>query len=166
MDWRDFDEFGVPSPCPQQWRPRTTERWLQIAVTNEERGHNTGVAGGAIMGEILASPSAPRVAIRVALLDCHDVVRLDRLRVRGTHGATQEMLSWAAWQRVHAVDPQWRQDVICNADLEGMQWERWTSWHRDDPRWHVPVIDTTQLGIDEVVERIASWVRTEKPSSQ
>src|SRR5262249_30187259 len=63
-------------------------------------------------------------------LDCQDVVRLDRLRMRGALGATQEMLSWAAWQRVHAVDPQWRQDVICGAQLDEMRWERWTSWQR------------------------------------
>src|SRR5262249_52289860 len=104
----------------------------------------------------------PQIEIRVALLDCHDVVRLDRLRTRGTHGATQEMLSWAAWQRVHAVDPQWRQDVICDVELDDMRWERWTDWHRGDPRWRVRAIDTTELRIDQVVERIASWMRAEQ----
>jgi hypothetical protein len=116
------------------------------------------------MGEILACPSAPQIELRVALLDCHDVVRLDRLRIRGTHGITQEMLSWAAWQRVHAVDPRWRQDVICSAELNDMRWERWTYWYRGDPRWRVHIIDTTELGIDQVVERIASWVRAEQQS--
>ena len=106
MDWRDFDEFGVPSPCPPEWRPLTTERWIQVALENKQRGKDTGIVGGAIMGEILACPSAPQIdEIHVALLDCHDVVRLDRLREGGTHGVTQDMLSWAAWQRVHAVDP-------------------------------------------------------------
>ena len=162
IDWRDFDEFGVPSPCPRGWRPRTTERWLQVALNNHLNGRDTGLVGGAIMGEILACPSAPQNEICVALLDCHDVVRLDRLRMRGTHGATQEMLSWAAWQRVHAVDPQWRQDVICNLDLDDMRWERWTSWHRGDQRWRVHAIDTTELRIDQVVERIASWMRAEQ----
>jgi hypothetical protein len=163
IDWRDFDDFGVPSPCPREWRARTTERWLQIALHNQERGKDTGLVGGAIMGEILACPSAPQVDSRFALLDCHDVVRLDRLRMRGTHGATQEMLSWAAWQRVHAVDPQWRQDVICRAELNDMRWERWTGWRRGDPRWSVYVIDTTELRIDEVVARISAWVCREQP---
>jgi len=72
------------------------------------------------------------------------------------------MLSWAAWQRVHAVDPQWRQDVICSAQLDEMRWERWTSWQRGDPRWRVHTIDTTELSIDQVVERIASWVGAEQ----
>jgi hypothetical protein len=60
MDWRDFDEFGVPSPCPPEWRPLTTERWIQVAVENKRRGKDTGIVGGAIMGEILACPSALR----------------------------------------------------------------------------------------------------------
>ena len=160
IDWRDFDEFGVPSPCPPDWRPLMTERWIQLAVENRQRGKDTGIVGGAIMGEILACPSAPHIGeIHVALLDCHDVVRLDRLRKRGTHGATQDMLSWAAWQRVHAVDPQWRQDVICGRQLATMRWERWTSWQRGDPRWRVHVLDSTNLTIDQVVDQVIAWVR-------
>jgi len=61
MDWRDFDEFGVPSPCPHGWRPLTTERWIQVALENKQRSIDTGVVGGAIMGEILACPSASHV---------------------------------------------------------------------------------------------------------
>ena len=102
IDWRDFDEFGVPSPCPREWRPLMTERWIQVALENNKRGKDTGVVGGTIMGEILACPSAPSVGkIHVALIDCHDVVRLDRLRKRGTHGVTQDMLSWVAARARH-----------------------------------------------------------------
>jgi hypothetical protein len=163
MDWRDFDEFGVPSPCPAEWRPLTTERWIQVAVENKRHGKDTGIVGGAIMGEILACQSAPHIdEIHVALLDCHDVVRLDRLRKRGTHGVTQDMLSWAAWQRVHAVDPQWQQDVICGRQLDTMRWERWTNWHRGDPRWHVHILDSTNLTIDQVVDQIVAWVRASR----
>ena len=162
IEWHDFDEFGVPSPCPRGWRARTTERWLRLGFDNQQRGQDTGVVGGAIMGEVLACPSASQIDnIRVSLLDCHDVVRLDRLRRRG-YGATQEMLSWAAWQRVHVVDPQWRQDVICSAGPDEMRWEHWTSWHRGDSRWRVHVIDTTQLAIAEVVARIVSWIQAEQ----
>jgi hypothetical protein len=163
MDWRDFDELGVPSPCPPGWRPLTTERWIRVALENNQHGKDTGIAGGAIMGEILACPSASAAGdIHVALLDCHDVVRLDRLRQRGTHGMTQDMLSWAAWQRVHAVDPQWRQDVICSAQVDAMRWERWTSWQRGDPRWRVYVLDTTHLAVDQVVDRVVAWVRANR----
>ena len=163
MDWRDFDEFGVPSPCPHGWRPLTTERWIQIALENKQRSIDTGVVGGAIMGEILACPSASHIGeIHVALLDCHDVVRLDRLRKRGTYGATQDMLSWAAWQRVHAVDPQWRQDVICNVQIDTMRWECWNTWQRGDPRWRVHALDSTNLTIDQVVDRIVAWVQAKQ----
>jgi hypothetical protein len=55
-----------------------TERWIQVALENKQRGKDTGVVGGAIMGEILACPSALDIDdINVALLDCHDVVRLE-----------------------------------------------------------------------------------------
>ena len=164
MDWRDFDEFGVPSPWPPEWRPQTTERWIKVGLENQRHGKNTGIAGGAIMGEILACPSGPYIdKLCVALLDCHDVVRLDRLRKRGTHGATQDMLSWAAWQRVHAVDPQWRQDVIIREGRPAeMQWQRWISWKRGDPRWRVHVIDTTDLTIEQVVGRVVAWVQAEQ----
>lgn len=70
VDWRDFDEFGVPSPCPHGWRPLMTERWIQVALENKGRGKDTGVVGGAVMGEVLACPSAPHIGeIHVALLD-------------------------------------------------------------------------------------------------
>lgn len=82
IDCRDFDEVGVPSSCPREWRPRTTERWLQVALNNDHRGQDTGLLGGAIMGEILACPSAPQTEIRVALLDVQDVVRLDEWGAR------------------------------------------------------------------------------------
>ena len=163
MEWHDFDALGVPCPCPREWRPLTTERWIRSALENQHDGRDTGVVGGAIMGEILACPSAPQIdGMRVALLDCHDVVRLDRLRTRGPDAGTQEMLSWAAWQRVHAVDPQWREDVICDVRPDTMQWERWTRWERGDPRWRVLVIDTTQLEIDQVVEQLIAWVHSER----
>lgn len=113
---------------------------LQVANDSKQHGKDTGIAGGAIMGEILTCPSTPHIEeIHVTLLDCPDVVRR-----RGTHGLTQDILSWAAWQRVH-IDPQWRQDVICGRQLETMWWERWMSWQRGDPRWRVHVLDTTNL---------------------
>jgi hypothetical protein len=68
------------------------------------------------------------------------------------------MLSWAAWLRVHAVDPQWLQDVVCSARIDTMRWERWTSWDRGDPRWRVFVLDTTHLTVEQVVGRIVAWV--------
>jgi len=46
IDWRDFDEFGVPSPCPRGWRPRTTQRWLQVGLNNHFRGQGRSSMSG------------------------------------------------------------------------------------------------------------------------
>jgi len=72
------------------------------------------------------------------------------------------MLNWAAWQRLHAVDPQWRPDVIQRQSAAGMQWARWATWQRGAPRWQVWVLDTTLFSPEEVAERIASWVHTQQ----
>jgi hypothetical protein len=163
MDWRDFDAVGVPQPCPPEWRPRTTQHWLEIALANKDRGLDTGIVGGALLGEILACPSAPDLdGIHVALLDCYDVQRIERLRQRGTHGASQDMLSWAAWQRMHAVDPRWRPDVISASSAPEMNWGRWVGWEKGDPRWQVEIIDTTHLSIPQVVERLICWIGTKR----
>ena len=41
------------------------------------------------------------------------------------------------------------------------------SWQRGDPRWCVNVIDSTNLTIDQVVDRIVGWVQAKqrRPSS-
>ena len=41
-----------------------------------------------------------------------------------------------------------------------------TNWQRGDPRWRVHTINTTELSIDQVVERIALWVRAEQLTQQ
>ena len=112
------------------------------------------------MGEILACPSTPHLdGLAVCLLECSDVVvRADRLRARPAGGLTQEILNWAAWQRMHADDPQWRQDVIRGAGADVMRWERWDLWQRGDPRWAVWVVETMRLSVEETVGKLAHWV--------
>ncbi|MGH9969199.1 MAG: hypothetical protein ACREBG_15560 [Pyrinomonadaceae bacterium] len=161
--WHDFDEVGVPADADKVWRQQTTEHWLQQVVRYQADSKDVGLSGNIIPGEVLACPSAPVVnGITACLLDCYDVVRIDRLRVRGLHGDTQEMLCWAAWQRMHAVDPQWRPDVIREGGAAGMQWERWEGWQRGDGRWHTQVIDTTAMTIEEVAAAISRWVRDQR----
>jgi len=161
--WYDFDELGVPSKPDKAWRHRRTEHWVKTAVQHQAEGRDTGITGNIILGEVLASPSASQVDhVATCLLDCYDVTRIDRLRARGTHGDTQDMLCWAAWQRMHAVDPQWRQDVIREDAAPEMRWERWETWQRGDPRWHVTVIDTTEKSIEEVAAKVSSWIEAER----
>jgi len=73
-----------------------------------------------------------------------------------------EMLCWAAWQRMHAVDPQWYQNTIREDGAREMHWERWEDWQRGDPRWQTYVLDTTNLTIAEVAEAILRWMNQEK----
>lgn len=165
VSWHDFDDVGVPPDADKVWRQRTTEYWLKKAIQNQSNGRDTGVNGNVILGEVLACPSASQVdGVVACLLDCYDVVRIDRLRSRGLHGATQEMLCWAAWQRMHAVDPQWRQDVIRDESAPEMCWERWESWRRGDARWQVQRIDTTAMTIEEVASEISRWVEKNRPA--
>ena len=161
--WYDFDELGVPVDADKRWRHRTTEYWLKRASENQAKGLDTCINGNIILGEVLACPSAPEInRLAVCLLDCADVVRIDRLRARGSNGAYMEMLCWAAWQRMHAVDPQWYQNTIRDDGAPEMQWERWENWQRGDPRWQTYVLDTTTLTIEEVAESILRWMNQEK----
>ena len=98
------------------------------------------------------------------MLDCTDAVRINRLKTRGDQPsyATQDVLSWSAWQRMHAVDPQWRQDVLRAEGIAPMQWQRWANWQQGDARWQVQLIDTTSLTIYGMVERVAGWVLMQK----
>jgi hypothetical protein len=142
------------------------EGWLQLAVANEQRNVSTGIVGTVVLGEVLACPSALHIEkICPLLLDCHDVTRIDRIRGRDATAvwASQDMLSWAAWQRMHAVDPQWRQDVIQADGAEGMQWDRWRNWQRGDPRWQVETLDSTLLTIEQTVNWLVDWVALHQP---
>ena len=159
----DFDDVGVPANPDKVWRHRTTEYWLQRAIQNQAEGLDTCINGNIVLGEVLACPSAPEIThLSVCLLDCADVVRIDRLRARRSDGANMEMLCWAAWQRMHAVDPQWYQNTIRDDGAPEMQWERWENWQRGDPRWETYVLDTTTLTIEEVAESILRWMNQAK----
>jgi hypothetical protein len=88
------NEPGVPPGVDKRWRQQTTEAWLRRGIEYARQGRDLVVCGQAIHGEALACPSAPEAGpIAACLLDCADVLRIDRLRARGTYGATQETLN-------------------------------------------------------------------------
>jgi hypothetical protein len=165
---RDFDEVAAVSgefaewqTQPQSWRQRATEYWLQQALQKQAGGTHMIICGAAVLGEILACPSAPQIdKIALCLLDCYDVLRIDRIlnRPGGREVANMDSLCWAAWLRMHAVDPQWRQDVIKTGGAPGMFWERWDSWQRGDPRWQTFRLDSTELTLEETARQIAAWI--------
>jgi hypothetical protein len=160
IDWRDFDDVEK-HPATTAERQLTTEYWLTIALQNQARGISTGIVGTIVLGEVLACPSASTVnGIHALLLDCADVVRIDRIRTRDGDNAvwaSQDMLCWAAWLRMHASDPQWRQDVIQAQGAPTMKWQNWSSWNKNDPQWNVPVLDNTSLTREATVEALVSW---------
>ncbi|WP_293911396.1 hypothetical protein [Deinococcus sp.] len=100
--WHDFDELWTGGGKVE--RQQLTERWVGRAL---EHGGPFGLLCQCPLGEILCAPSAERLTgIRHLLLDLGDVERVIRLRIRDGE-ATQDMLNWAAWLRVHQALPDW-----------------------------------------------------------
>jgi energy-coupling factor transporter ATP-binding protein EcfA2 len=158
----EFDSVGVPADADHAWRQRTTEAWIQRGLACQAEGREMLVVGHAQYGEVLACPSAPRLTrVGMCLLDCSDPVRIERICKRdgGSKWASMEMLGWASFQRMHAVDPQWYQQVLMDGGDASMQWQRWTNWQKGDPRWGVWVLDTSQQSLEDSAEQIAAWVR-------
>lgn len=154
------DEIGIME-TPEQ-RQQVAEAWIQTALAHGTTP--TVVSGLGVMGEVLACPSAPLIDhIAFCLLDCEDIVRLDRIRKRGdVQNASMEILCWSAWLRVHHVDPQFRPDVINNGRNPAMVWSRWSSWERHHPHWRCYTIDTTHLSLQVVTDGVVEWIRAEQ----
>jgi hypothetical protein len=168
MAWHAFEGATLPKGSGIAGRQQATEQWIRHVLHDEATGRDAGVCGGCVPGELFACPSAPLLRdISICLLECSDpVVRADRLRARPKGGLTQEALNWGMWLRMHADDPQWRQDVIRAEGWEAMRWERWASWQRGDPRWDVWVLDTVHLTVEDTTERLAAWIAQRRGSSE
>lgn len=161
----DFDEAGVPLAPDARWRHRAAERWVKRALAHQAKGQDMLLCGQVTYGEMLACPSAGDLeGIVGCLLDCHDYERVERIRrrERGTEAATQDMLCWAAWLRMHALDPRWRTDVITGDSAPEMRWDRWQHWDRNDPRWRVHIVDTTGNDVKASVDRLVAWIVQEQ----
>jgi hypothetical protein len=152
---RDSDEGGGARTKAE--RQERLEKWVAEALRLQKLGESLILVGQSPFGELLACPSAPELnSVGACLLDCHDHVRIKRLKQRGDNLGSMEMLSWACWHRMHAIDPQWRQDVIRDGGWEQLCWDRWSDWAADDPRWKVRIIDTSLLSGEEVAKQIQS----------
>ena len=57
----DFDDVGVPENADKVWRQKSTEYWLKKAVEYQNNNQDICVSGGAVLGEVLACPSASRI---------------------------------------------------------------------------------------------------------
>lgn len=150
--WHDFDERWIGGGKVE--RQQLTEGWLQTAL---QSAHDIGLLGQCPLGEMLAAPTAPLLSgLRHLLLDVNDVERVRRLRARGDGLATQDMLNWSAWLRVHQVYPDWRPDVIVEGGWADMCWERWLGL--SDAPWPGTTLDVGNRSPVQTAESILAWL--------
>lgn len=154
----DSDEMHpVPSNADKKWRQETTEKWLQKLLSD---GKDACLLGQLVLGEILSCPSAKKIEkINLCLLDVSDFKRIQRLKKRNTGGADQHMLNWAAWLRMHHQDPQWTPHVIQELSASAMDFSRLNQLERWDEVAKIWILDTTDLSLNEVAQRVANWMR-------
>lgn len=161
----DSDEHGVPSDADAAWRQQDLERWVQQAIDYERDQVDLLLTGQSPLGELLATPSAPRLqAAAVCLLDVRDRERWWRLEGRDpgawSRDEVRSFISWAHWHRGHAADPQYRPEVITSGSWPEMHWDRWAGWTAADPRWQTSTIDTTGRDIHDTAMDLRHWVDT------
>lgn len=153
----DFDDIGVPLGADKQWRQQATVQWLDKIVASGKESSSC-LFGQLVLGEILACRSSEKLSsINVCFLDCDDATRVDRLKQRQSP-ADQHTLNWASWLRMHHEDPQWEQHVIKengSRQLVFSRWDQHTSW---DELANVYKLDTSDLSVEEVCQRVEKWV--------
>jgi hypothetical protein len=152
-----MDEYG---------RCQQLEEWVQLALHFQQDGRDFLLATHSPLGELIACPSAIKLAgISAILLDCSDIERIQRMRKRGIDPRwppTQDVLNWAAWHRMHAWDPQWEQHVIVGNGPAEHSYDCWVHWQQNDERWYVTLLDTTGIDIEQVIDHVAAWIQAER----
>ncbi|MCO8274450.1 hypothetical protein M1L60_28020 [Actinoplanes sp. TRM 88003] len=169
----DFDEVGVPSGADKGWRQRSLEQWVRRAVEYQRDGFDMLLLGQSPLGEVLASPSAVELdGIATCVLDVADDERRRRLEQRDagkwSDQARDAFVGWARWHRGHAVDPRHMPAVITEGSWAGMRWERWSDWRAGDQRWTVPILDTSDIRVEQASAALLRWVteaRTARPAN-
>jgi hypothetical protein len=146
------------------WRRDLTEQWIQRAIVGETHGTDLLITE-AVLGEVLAAPSADRLSgIAACLVHCADDERVRRISARGEIDAVelQHFLNWSDWLSGHCADPQhWTGPILADGDTT-WHWGRWQQWRADDPRWSVFVLDTTEEPIEDSIERLVGWIEEQR----
>lgn len=160
----DFDDIGVPENADKVWRQESTEKWLQKLLA---QGEDAILLGQMVLGEILACPSAKKLAkVNFCLLDVNDSERVKRINRRGGFVADQHMLNWSSWLRMHHQDPSWARHVIMDSSakiLDFSNFEKLTTYQ------HVAnthILDTTDKALNQVALNIQEWMNTIKNLSE
>lgn len=153
----ELSDLGEVPPTPTvAWRQEMVERAVRLALDLEQEGRHLLLAGDPVpAAEVVAAPSADRLALAACLLDLAPELHEARLRERGE---PEELwaahLGFAEWMRGHAVDPRARLEVVLINSWPGMVWERLE--HR--PGWAMPVLDASASPA-EVGRQVADWCR-------
>lgn len=155
----EFDSVGVPPGADVAWRHGVLEQWVQRALVEQRAGRHLVLCGQVPMGELLAAPSAVELdGVAVCLLHCSPEVRRERLVARGERSdGLRDHLAFGEWFYRHALDPEYRPDVIRVESAVPMRWERWANWKAGDSRWAFEVIDADTLTRDEAAARVVAW---------
>ncbi len=152
----DFDDIGVRKGADHKWRQRSTKKWLQKLLNNCK---DAALVGQIVLGEILSCPSAKKInKINFCLLDVSDFERVQRLKKRNTYGADQNMLNWSAWLRMHHQDPKWDLSIIQKNCATVMDFSRLNNLEKWNDVANVNIIDTTNLPLIEVTQKVANWI--------
>lgn len=164
----DFDEHGVPELPSTEWRQRTLEGWVQVALEHQVHGRDVLLAAPTPFGEVLASPSADRLdGIAALLVDVDDWERIARLERRSPAALYSDggagILRWAAWHRRHARNPRYQQNQLTTEAWSAMRWERWTGM--PSRSWSVGVLDTTEMTVAAAAEDVREWIAREREAA-
>lgn len=163
LECHDSDEITAHDEFE---RCQQLESWIQLALEKQENGIDFLFGAQSPLGELLACPSAPKLAgIAACVLDCSDMERVTRMRQRGidpNYPPSQDLINWAAWHRLHAWDPQWEQRVILGNGPAEHHYAIWSHWQQGDPRWKVQRIDSTGKDIPWLLDQVEDWVKAER----
>jgi hypothetical protein len=157
----EFDSIGVPPDADRTWRHGAVEQWVRRALDEQRAGRHLIVCGQVPVGELLAAPSADRLAgIAACVLHCSPDVRRARLVGRAERSdALADHLAFGEWLYQHTLDPGHHPEVIRVQTAAPMRWERWSAWVAGDERWRFEVIDTDALTREQAAERVVVWAR-------
>lgn len=93
-------------------------------------------------------------------MEVDDFERIQRLKKRNTYGADQNMLNWSAWLRMHHQDPKWAVHVIQESAASILDFSRLNQLESYDEVAHVLILDTTNLPLNEVAEKVSDWIKS------
>jgi hypothetical protein len=160
-------ESELPATTRQE-RMANMERWIERAIDYERDGKDLLLPAQSPLGEVLASPRTIELnGIAACVLDCHDHERTRRYAQRPFDPRWpmgMDHLCWAAFHRMHAVDPQFEQRVLRDGTSARYHWDRWTAWQGGDDRWRVELIDDTTQTVSETFGLVTAWIERTRAS--